>query len=121
MDDFTAFVRGLLGCSACIVCLVVGFWGLLRKPNGYTRTTDDTVERAYIIRRKSDGYPVEVNAEQLKQARKTGDYVVEGRRDCGGYYATGTTYNGKTIDNHYVPKGYRVKEGTKTKDRRLGV
>lgn len=77
-------------------------------------TTTLGIEPAYIIRRKSDGYPISVNKSQMEIALATGDYEYSEPYEHRGFtYSNGSG----TVE---VPNGYRVAEGQKTIDPRLG-
>ena len=67
------------------------------------------VERSYLVRRKSDNYPLTVNDDQLEKALATGDYTLDPNFEDGGFI-----YN-----NTYVPPGYRIADGQQKQDQRL--
>jgi len=70
------FIRehsGFLGVGIAFILawLFLGIMGSKKKQD----TPAQHVERAYLIHRKRDGYPMTVNKSQLDKALATGDYT----------------------------------------------
>lgn len=77
-----------------------------------------TAEQGYLIRRKSDGYPMVVPIATAVKASGTGDYHIEGKY-AGHENSAGFLVNDNAGGELWVPPGFVVVDGSRYEDDRL--